>query len=72
MRIRSTTTAAPSPVSAQDKTDLQEAIAATGQAAPTFEAVRAALAAGKRARFSDGMMHQTALELGLVVDNLEP
>ncbi len=56
-------------VSAQDKTDLQAAIAAVGKGSATFDEIRAQLAAVRRGRFTDGMIHQTALDLGLRVDS---
>lgn len=59
-----------SPVTAQDKTDLQNALAAClskGVGVPAFDAIRAELTAAKRARFTDGMIHQTAVEMGLKV-----
>jgi len=63
--------AALSPVTAQDRTDLQaalDALVAGGNLAPDFAAVRGALASGKRARFVDGLIHQTALDMGLRVE----
>jgi hypothetical protein len=69
MRIRNPNAAAPSPVTAADKTDLQAALTALAAvAAPTFAEIRAALPVGKRARFTDGMIHQAALDLGLKVE----
>lgn len=59
-----------SPVTAQDKTDLQDALTAiASNAAPTFDEIRKALTAGKRDRFTDGMIAQTAKDLGLTVFN---
>jgi hypothetical protein len=57
-------------VSANDKRDLQAALAALpGKAAPTFAEIRAAMSTqATRDRFTDGWMHQTALELGLDVE----
>jgi hypothetical protein len=53
-----------SPVTATDKTDLAAAITAAGAGA-SFADVRAKLTtAAKRTRFTDGMIHQAALELG--------
>jgi len=63
--------AVPSPVTAQDKTDIRaalDALAVGGDRAPDFASIRATLAAGKRARFTDGMIHQAALDMGLTVE----
>lgn len=57
----------PSPVTAQDKIDLQAVIDAFPGPQPTFEELRALLPAGRRARFTDGHLAQAAGELGLVV-----
>lgn len=65
MRIRKIQ---PSPVTAQDKIDLQAVVDAFVGAQPTFEELRAQLAAGRRARFTDGHLQQTAIELGLIVE----
>lgn len=66
MRVINPNAAAASPITALDKTDLQAALvvlAANPQ--PTFDEIRAALPAGKRARFTDGFLMQAALDLGL-------
>lgn len=60
-------------VTATDKTDISAALttlAAAGNAAPTFNDVRAALTAAKRARFTDGMIHQTLIESGALYEVL--
>ena len=67
MRIRNPNRAPAEVVTAADKADLEAALAKLSDRDPTFAEVRAALAAGKRDRFSDGHMHQTALALGLTV-----
>lgn len=65
MRIRKV---APSPVTAQDKIDLQAVVDAFVGTQPTFDELRAMLPAGRRARFTDGHLAQTAVDLGLVVE----
>lgn len=57
----------PSPVTAQDKIDLQAAVDASVGTQPTFEEIRALLPAARRARFTDGQLAQAAVDLGLVV-----
>lgn len=55
-------------VTAQDKTDLSAALTAlAADAAPDFDAIRAAMTPAKRARFTDGMIAQTAQDIGLTV-----
>jgi hypothetical protein len=56
-----------SPVTAQDKSDLQNVLATLAGRHPTFDEIRTALPADRRARFTDGMIHQAALDLGLKV-----
>lgn len=61
--------AAASPITAQDKTDLQAALVTlAANPNPTFAEIRAVLPAGRRARATDGMIHQAALDLGLKVE----
>jgi len=57
----------PSPVTQADKDDITAALAAAPGDTPLFADVRAQLLAGRRARFTDGMIHQTVIELGLKV-----
>lgn len=71
MRVRNPNVApAVSPVIQVDKDDLTAAFAGALAAnrAPTFMEIRAALPAARRARFTDGMIHQVALDLGLKVE----
>jgi hypothetical protein len=59
--------AAASPVTDADKADLTAALQTlSSKDAPTFDELRAVLG-GKGARFTDGMLHQTALDLGFDV-----
>ena len=50
-----------------DATTVADAIAAAGDAA-TFAEIRAAMPAAKRARFTDGMIHQAIIDAGRAVD----
>jgi hypothetical protein len=68
MRIKNPNAAAASPVTAQDKTDLQGALAALpASSAPTFDEIRAQIPVARRARFTDGLLCQAALDLALTV-----
>lgn len=59
---------APPVVTATDRTDLQGALLALAAVeSPDGAAIRAALAAGKRARFTDGWICQVAQDLGLEI-----
>jgi len=62
------TAAAKSPVTDTDKTDLQAALVAIAKPVATAAEVRAALPAGRRAKWTDGFLHQAALDLGLKVE----
>ena len=57
-----------SPVTAADRQAVVDALAATGAKAATFEAIRAKLPGGARGRFTDGYLHQAALDAGLIVE----
>lgn len=70
MNVVNPNVAAPaSPVTAQDKTDLQALLAGVlaANAAPSFDDIRAAIPPAARARFSDGLIHQIAKDLALTV-----
>lgn len=67
MKIRNP--GAGSPVTGTDRADFQAILDSfAGQATVTFEEIRAALPAGKRARATDGLIHAVALELGATVE----
>lgn len=68
MRVKNPNYVAPVLVSATDKSDLQAALLTlAGSKAPTFTEIRAAMTPAQRTKFTDGFMHQTALDLGLTV-----
>jgi len=58
---------APSVVTAQDRADLQAALGANREM--DFDTIRAAITAGRRARFTDEHLQRAAQELGWVVES---
>lgn len=68
MRIDNPNAPKANPITQADKDALAAVLVAlAAKAQPSFDEIRAALAAGNRARFTDGVIHATALELGLTV-----
>lgn len=59
-----------SPLTETDRADFAAALAGPLAAveAPTFAEVRAALPSARRARWTDGMIHQAALDAGMKVE----